>query len=380
MMKTLQTNLIRKNRIRKIKTAPGSLILLYFLFAIPLLSQSQDTALPKNYVCYRANTPLSIDGFATESCWTKAEWTADFADIEGDKKPIPRFRTRAKMLWDNDNLYVFAELYEPNIWANLKQRDTVIFYDNDFEVFIDPDGDTHRYYEYEMNALNTQWDLLLTKPYRDGGLPLTSWNFDAVRSAVSIAGTLNNPSDKDTCWRVEIAFPLKSFTDSSVVLPVKPGTQWRINFSRVEWQTLADNGRSIKVINPQTQKPLSEDNWVWSPQGVVNMHCPETWGYIQFSDHVAGTQSEKFRPNPEEKVKDELRELYFAQRRYYSRYKRFAANLAEINQMNDDHLKWKFNPSFQNTDKGYEITAKQKQSQQIWHINETGRVWSSLSK
>ncbi len=377
MMKTMQMNLIPKNRIKKIKTAPGSLFLLYLLFAIPLLSQSQDIALPKNYVCYRAEAPLSIDGKANESSWKKAEWTDDFVDIEGDKKPIPRFRTRAKMLWDNDYLYVFAELYEPNIWANLKLRDTVIFYDNDFEVFIDPDGDTHKYYEFEMNALNTQWDLMLTKPYRDGGLPITSWDFDMVRSAVSIAGTLNNPFDKDTCWTVEIAFPLKSFADSSVVLPIKQETQWRINFSRVEWQTLVDNGRYIKVINPQTGKPYPEDNWVWSPQGVVNMHCPETWGFIQFSDHVAGTQSEKFRPNPEEKVKDELRALYLAQRKYYSHYKRFAANLTEINQMNIDNLKWKFNPIFHNADKGYEITAKQKESHLIWHINETGRVWSS---
>ncbi len=377
MMKILQMNLNLKNLIRKIKTVQGSLFTLYLLFAIPFLSQSQDTALPKNYVCYRADGPLSIDGFATESYWKKAEWTDDFADIEGVKNPIPRFRTHAKMLWDNDYLYVFAELYEPSIWANLKQRDTVIFYDNDFEVFIDPDGDTHRYYEYEMNALNTQWDLLLTKPYRDGGLPLTSWNFDGVRSAVTIAGTLNNPSDKDTCWRVEIAFPMKSFADSSVVLPIKPGTQWRINFSRVEWQTLVDNGRYIKVINPKTRKSLPEDNWVWSPQGVIDMHCPETWGFIQFSDHVAGTQIEKFRPNPEEKVKEELRALYLAQRKYYTHFKRFAANLIELNQMKFDNLKWKLNPIFHKSDKGYEITAKLKQSRQIWHINETGRVWSS---
>src|SRR5665647_3946557 len=120
MMKTLQPNLILKNRIRKIKTTQVSLFLLYLLLAYPFLSQSQNAALPKNYVCYRADAPLSIDGFATESCWKKAEWTDDFADIEGDKKPIPHFRTRAKMLWDNDYLYVLAELYEPNIWANLK--------------------------------------------------------------------------------------------------------------------------------------------------------------------------------------------------------------------------------------------------------------------
>ena len=369
--------LIRIKSILKIRAGIARIILLYFLFTLPSLSEGQQIILPKNYVCYRTDAPISIDGKATENCWQKAQWTDDFADIEGVKKPIPRFRTRAKMLWDDNYLYVFAELSEPHIWANLKQRDTVIFYDNDFEVFIDPDGDTHNYYEYEMNALNTQWDLLLTKPYRDGGVPLTTWNFDNFRSAVKISGTLNNPSDTDTCWSVEIAFPLKSFADSSVVLPLKPGTQWRINFSRVEWQTVVESGHYVKVLNFQTGKPLREDNWVWSPQGVINMHCPETWGFVQFSDLVAGKGKEPFRSNPEEKVKDELRELYFAQRKYHSLYKRYAANLTEINLKDINLPKLKFNPQFRTQTTGYEITAKLMHSRQIWHINETGRVWPS---
>lgn len=78
------------------------------------------------------------------------------------------------MLWDEDYFYVAADLEEPHIWANLKQRDTVIFYDNDFEAFIDPQGDNHRYYEYEMNALNTIWDLLLAKPNRDGATAINA--------------------------------------------------------------------------------------------------------------------------------------------------------------------------------------------------------------
>ncbi|HEY3388468.1 MAG TPA: carbohydrate-binding family 9-like protein, partial [Prolixibacteraceae bacterium] len=286
-MKTM--NLTQKEGTQKFKSTPGNLFLLFFLFAFPFISQCQETGLPKNYVCYRTKTPLSIDGKATESSWQNVNWTDDFGDIKDKQNSLPRFRTRAKMLWDNNYLYVFAELCEPHIWANLKQRDTVIFHDNDFEVFIDPDGDTHHYYEYEMNALNTQWDLLLTRPYRDGGLPINAWNFDDLRSAVNIAGTLNNPSDIDTLWSVEIAFPLKSFADSSVVLPLKPGTQWRMNFSRVEWQTTVENNRYVKIRNPQTGKPLPEDNWVWSPQGVINMHCPETWGFIQFSGLAAGT-------------------------------------------------------------------------------------------
>ena len=49
--------------------------------------------------------------------------------------------------------YVAAEMEEPHVWGTLTQHDAVIFQDNDFEVFIDPDGDNHEYYEFEINAL-----------------------------------------------------------------------------------------------------------------------------------------------------------------------------------------------------------------------------------
>ena len=283
---TPQTNkasdVLFRGEVKRIQYFIHGIFLFCVMFAFSYSSKCQETRLPKKYLCYRTDIPLTIDGKATEKAWQKAQWTDDFCDIEGSQKPVPRFRTRAKMLWNNDYLYVLAELYEPHIWANLRQRDTVIFYDNDFEVFIDPDGDTFKYYEYEMNALNTQWDLMLTKPYRDGGKALTDWNYDGILSAVSVAGTVNNPADTDTCWTVEIAFPMKSFADTAIVLPVKSGNQWRINFSRVEWKTYIENGNYKKVINPKTGKPFPEDNWVWSPQGTINMHAPEKWGFIQF--------------------------------------------------------------------------------------------------
>ena len=84
-----------------------------------------------------------------------------FVDIEGDARPRPRFATRMKMLWDDEFFYIAADMQEPDIWGTLTTRDSVIFQDNDFEVFIDPDGDTHEYYELEINALKTAWDLLL---------------------------------------------------------------------------------------------------------------------------------------------------------------------------------------------------------------------------
>ena len=162
---------------------------------------------PAHYYSYRAPAPIVVDGQVEGGEWDEAEWTEDFVDIEGDKKPLPRYRTRIKMLWDDEYLYIACELEEPNIWATLTERDSVIFHDNDIEVFIDPDGDTHSYGELEINALGTEWDLKLGKPYRDGGPAINEWNIEGLVSAVHLDGTLNDISDKDRGWTVEIALP-----------------------------------------------------------------------------------------------------------------------------------------------------------------------------
>ncbi len=287
---------------------------------------------PRKYICYYAGKPLKIDGKLNEAAWTKAAWTKDFVDIMGPSKPVPRFKTRVKMLWDDNYLYIGAELQEPDIWATLKERDTVIFRDNDFEVFIDPDGDTHRYCEFEMNALNTVWDLLLIKPYRDiNKAAVNGWDYKGLKTAVSIDGTLNHPGDKDKKWTVEIAFPLKSFGEiANVNIPPKEGDQWRINFSRVEWQTEVVNGWYKKKINPETNQAYPEDNWVWSPQGVVNMHYPEMWGYIQFTQNEVGSKKVKFVEKKEEAAKWFLRQIYYHERNYFVKNGKYTGDIKKL--------------------------------------------------
>src|SRR5262249_53510417 len=105
---------------------------------------------PPGYVCYRAAKPITIDGKLDDPAWQCAPWTADFVDIEGPAKPKPRFRTRVKMLWDERYLYIGAELEEPHVWGTLTKHDSVIFNDNDFEVFLDANGDNHCYGEVEI--------------------------------------------------------------------------------------------------------------------------------------------------------------------------------------------------------------------------------------
>jgi hypothetical protein len=232
---------------------------------------------PRHYTCNRAAAPIAIDGHIDKSAWRAAPWTDWFVDIQGASRPRPRFRTRAKMLWDDQYFYVAAELEEPHVWATLTEHDSVIFRDNDFEVFLNPSGDGRNYFEFEINALNTGWDLFLPKPYREGGKADNSWEIPGLRSAVWVDGTLNNAADRDRGWSVEIAFPWNAFAGRAPVRRPSPGDEWRVNFSRVEWRVNVLDGKYVK---PAGEK---EDNWVWSPQGVINMHVPERWGYVRFA-------------------------------------------------------------------------------------------------
>ena len=253
---------------------------------------------PFEYVCRRAAGPVDVDGRLDETTWADADWTEVFGDIEGASKPAPRFRTRVQMLWDDAYLYIGAYLEEPHVWATLTARDSIIFQDNDFEVFVDPDGDTHAYYELEMNALNTVWDLLLVKPYRDGGPAVHAWDIQGLKTGVNVLGTLNDPSDRDKAWTVEIALPFAVLKECIPGKPERPaaGDQWRVNFSRVEYRVETDAGAYIKVKDAGTGKPLPEDNWTWTPQGVINIHYPEMWGYVQFSSKTRRQGPGEVRP------------------------------------------------------------------------------------
>jgi len=297
-----------------------------FLLALPLVfadvTPTPDDTPPKGYVCFAAAKAPVIDGKLDDDCWKGVPWTDDFVDIEGAKKPKPTHRTRVKMCWDDRALYIAAEITEPHVWATLTEHDSVIYHDPDFEVFLDPDGDSHLYGELELNAKNTTWDLLLTKPYRDNGNAINAWEITGLKTAVHVNGTLNDPTDKDVGWTVEIAWPWAGLNELAYkVAPPKDGDRWRINFSRVEWDVDIKGGKYVKV----EKRP--EHNWVWSPQGVIDMHRPERWGYLQFSTKADGV---KYEPDPAQGVKDTLHRVFYAQRNYQLKNNKFAASVADL--------------------------------------------------
>jgi len=277
---------------------------------------------PQGYLCHYATHPIKVDGSLDEADWAQAAWTSDFTDIANSV--VPRYRTRAKLLWDDQYLYVAAEITEPHVRATLTKHDSVIFQDPDFEVFMDPRGSTHNYYEFEINALNTSWDLRLDKPYLDQGTPHNEWEIPGLQSAVKVQGTLNDPADVDQGWTVEIAFPWRAL-ETYARHPGAPleGEQWRLNFSRVEWPVAVTNGGYQKLPGER------EDNWVWSRMGVVDMHRPELWGRVQFT-RQAGGDATAVTAIPGKDARDRVLTIYHAERDFWQAHGRWASTLSEL--------------------------------------------------
>lgn len=267
---------------------------------------AQMLTLPDGYVCYRTDQKLKIDGKLSESSWTKATSTTPFVDISGEGFAKPTYETTAKMVWDDEYLYVAATLQETEIKALLTQRDTIIYHDNDFEVFLDPDGDGHNYFEIETNARGVVFDLMLDKPYRSGGNFMVQWDCPGLKVGIHCDGTLNNPKDKDKQWTVEMAIPHKALT-INFTNPLKAGNTWRVNFSRVQW---------LKEKAP-------EENWVWMPTGKIDMHMPDRWGFVYFSDKTVGTGTETFEYPYDMAVYKLLWAMFYAQQEKYAKDKNY---------------------------------------------------------
>jgi hypothetical protein len=355
-----------------------TLLLLGQLYSNSVLAQFEGKeelfVAPRNYTVLYTPVSPGIDGKIDDAVWQKAAWTEIFRDIEGIKKfpTPPPLNTRVKMLWNDTCLFIAADIQEPHVWAYLKDHDAIVFHDNDFEVFIDPDNNTHQYYEIELNAINTVFDLFMAKPYRNGSGAMINYDVAGMRTAVNIEGTLNNPADQDRGWTVEMAIPFRSVTIGNAARIPRDGDFWRIGFSRVEWDTEIKDGKYVKKKGANG-RDLPEHNWVWSPQGLINMHYPERWGYLQFSRKPQGEAPTPFVLPYAEKQKQYLWLVYYKQKDYLQKNGRYAALLADIGVSPEPNIEGQGNKLVMEAT-SRQFTATITNGTGIWGINDEGLV------
>lgn len=250
--------------------------ILIVLVALPLTAASKaPPATQPVYDVRSATTAPVIDGKLDDAAWADVDWTTPFVDLAGRADHPVRLETRCKLLWNRDHLYIAAELKTPDVWSTMTEHDSALFREDAFEVFIDPDGDGENYCELEINAQNVDWDLKLTKPYADGGKADSAFELTGLKSAVVVHGTLNQQSDVDRGWSIELGIPWAALAALDGK-PIDPSmlTKTRINLIRVDHP---NRGQASDGKKPAT------DYWAWSPASTFSTHVPKTWHPVRFS-------------------------------------------------------------------------------------------------
>jgi hypothetical protein len=263
----------------------------------------------------RAHGPITIDGILDEFDWAVAPQINRFHRVTvGSEFGDLDQATRARLLWDDDALYVAFASRDTDIWALFTEEDDPMWSEEVVEVFIDPDGDGLNYLELEVNPLNARVDLHIRalQPTWDSSI---EWDIEGVQTAVGIAGTVNDTSDTDTGWIVEMAIPWAAFLPE-IVGGGRPevGDRWRLNLYRIErgagaqthspmidlWKQMQDVRQEIATAADTTalsarfnelreqMVPLNEvyelasDYSAWSPTLHPGFHRPSRFGIVEF--------------------------------------------------------------------------------------------------
>ena len=225
-----------------------------------------------SYTIERVSSGITVDGRADEEDWKAAApielivpWLHDAAE--------PVQETEVRMLWSATDLFIVYKCADPYIGAEIRDHDGATYLEDTVEIFATPNPDhVFNYYGYEMNVLETLLDYVTF--WRDGQR-LTGgagWQSEGVRIATTIDGTLNDHSDRDTGWVLEIAIPFDNFRHLGGRIPPRDGDRWRLNLNRCA-------GRKAG------QYAMWSDSGTPKPQ----FHVPERFGIAVFSGRRAGS-------------------------------------------------------------------------------------------
>ena len=213
--------------------------------------------LPEYRVPHTDKAP-TIDGVIDPAEWKNAPIVR--LNRSRDGRPA-RFRTDARMLWDSDHLYVAFDVRDPDVWGTHRKRDAKLYEEEVVELFIDADGDGRTYNELQVSPHNVIFDAAF--PERRKGMDL-SWD-SGVKSAVKVRGTLDDPTDRDEGWTVELQLPLARLSAVPRLPPVE-GDRWRFNLYRLEHHS------DRKRIEGQSFSPLM----------VGDFHALKRFGWLTF--------------------------------------------------------------------------------------------------
>jgi hypothetical protein len=252
----------------------GILTACAWCFMLPFTSSAQiDIA---HYTALRAAGSITVDGKLDEPAWSNA--AEGILTETNTGNPVP-LRSTVKVLWDDTYMYVGFSFEDPDAWATITAEDGPIWDEEAAEVFIDPEGLGHSYYEFEINPINQKVDLFVLNqgPAHNGLYKIwIPWDYTpSMKKAVFVNGDGKNEGTSDTSWSVELAFPFADLWTATNIPPM-PGETWRIGFYRIE------RGSSATTA----------DDWyaALSPTLNPSFHTPWRFAAVTFSGSTTAVQ------------------------------------------------------------------------------------------
>jgi hypothetical protein len=225
-----------------------------------------------SYTAQRRIDSILIDGKLNEASWVNAAKTSAFVVWDGTPAPAS-LQTTAKILWDDDYLYVGFYANDPDVYATYTGRDVPCWEQDNFEVFVTIPG-TSGYVEVEGSPKGAIWDGSFTNVFKGPG---GSSNFTTLRIAARVNGTLNNSGDQDAGFTAEIRLSFSDIYQGNAPGYATNGTQLRMNLNRINWNTPLTQG------GPGAAG--SDTYYAWSPVpgSGVSFHRPDQFGTVTFS-------------------------------------------------------------------------------------------------
>lgn len=229
------------------------------------------------YWCYRTPGPITIDGRLDEESWRAAPCTGNFALYSGESESP--YQTSARMLWDEEYLYICFECDDIDLYATPKEREENLWAQDCVEVFIMEQslGQGH-FVEYQVSPIGAFFDTYNVDKY----VGIEEWRSPGVRSAAEFDGSPNDPTDRDRGYCVEMAIP---FDDLHLRKPTRAtpddGDTMRVNLCRIDY-------RSPETMGGKGAEPTFI---TWSPAFVLDFHLRTRFGVLTFVDGPAGTSA-----------------------------------------------------------------------------------------
>jgi hypothetical protein len=174
-----------------------------------------------------------------------------------------KYRTEAKLLWDDTYVYVAFTCQDEDVWTTYTQHDEPLYNQEVVEMFIDADGDGKTYNELEISPANVTFDAYFPSHREDLPKAIT-WE-SGMKTAVVVDGTLNDPNDVDKGWTAEAAIPIAKLAAVPHVPPLV-GDKWRINLYRLDWS----NNRKVN------------EGSAFSPVFIGDFHNLPRFGWLEF--------------------------------------------------------------------------------------------------